>query len=39
MRCGQAEGGTPLADVCRQLGVSEASFYLWKRKFGKHWHD
>jgi putative transposase len=24
----QAEGGTPVVDVCRQLGVSEASFYL-----------
>lgn len=23
----QAESGTPVADVCRQLGVSEASFY------------
>ena len=31
----QAEGGTPVADVCRQLGVSEASFYLWKKKYGK----
>jgi putative transposase len=31
----QAEAGTPVADVCRQLGVSEASFYLWKKKFGK----
>jgi putative transposase len=31
----QAEGGTPVAEVCRQLGVSEASFYLWKRKYGK----
>ena len=29
----QAEGGTPVADVCRQLGVSEASFYLWKKKY------
>jgi putative transposase len=28
----QAEGGTPVADVCRQLGVSEASFYLWKKE-------
>ena len=28
----QAEGGMPVADVCRQLGVSEASFYLWKKK-------
>jgi putative transposase len=31
----QAEGGTPVADVCRQLGVSEASFYLWKKKSAK----
>ena len=31
----QAEGGTPVAEVCRQLGVSEASFYLWKKKYGK----
>ena len=27
----QAEGGTAVAEVCRQLGVSEASFYLWKK--------
>jgi len=31
----QAEGGTPVADVCRQMGVSEASFYVWKTKYGK----
>ena len=31
----QAEGGTPVADVCRQMGVSEASFYVWKKKYGK----
>ena len=24
-----------MADVCRQLGVSEASFYLWKKKYAK----
>ena len=30
-----AEGGTRVADVCRQLGVSEARFYLRKKKFGK----
>ena len=29
----QAEGGTAVADVCRQLGVSEATFYVWKKKF------
>ena len=31
----QAESGTAVADVCRQLGVSEASFYLWKKKYAK----
>ncbi len=31
----QAEGGTPVADVCRQMGVSEASFYVWKKKYGR----
>jgi putative transposase len=31
----QAESGTPVADVCRQLGVSEATFYLWKKRYGK----
>ena len=31
----QAESGIPVADVCRQLGVSEASFYAWKKKYGK----
>lgn len=25
----QAESGTAVADVCRQLGVSEATFYVW----------
>jgi putative transposase len=29
----QVEGGTPPADVCRQLGVSEATFYIWKKKY------
>ena len=31
----QAEAGTPVADVCRQLGVSEATFYVWKKKYGQ----
>lgn len=30
----QAEGGTPVAELCRRLGVSEQSFYRWKRKYG-----
>jgi putative transposase len=29
----QVEGGTPPTDVCRQLGVSEATFYIWKKKY------
>jgi len=31
----QAEGGTLVADVCRQIGVSEASSYLWNKKYAK----
>ena len=30
----QAEAGTPVSDVCRQLGIAEATFYVWKRKYG-----
>ena len=29
----QTEQGTPVPDVCRQLGVSEATFYVWKKKY------
>jgi putative transposase len=29
----QAEAGTPAVDVCRKLGVSEQTFYRWKRQF------
>lgn len=29
----QSEASTPVADVCRQLGVSEATFYVWKKKY------
>jgi putative transposase len=29
----QAEAGTPVAEVCRKLGVSEQTFYRWKRTF------
>jgi len=27
------DGGEKASEVCRQMGVSEASFYLWKKKF------
>jgi putative transposase len=29
----QAASGTPVGDVCRQLGVSEATFHVWKKKY------
>ena len=29
----QAVSGTSVADVFRQLGVSDTTFYLWKKKF------
>ncbi len=29
----QAESGTAVPDVCRQLGISEATFYVWKKKY------
>jgi putative transposase len=30
----QADAGTPVSDVCRSLGISEATFYNWKKKYG-----
>lgn len=30
----QAETGTRVAEVCRKLGISEATFYNWKKKYG-----
>jgi putative transposase len=29
----QAESGTPVVEVCRRIGVTEQTFYRWKRKF------
>jgi len=29
----QHEAGTPVAELTRKLGVSEQTFYRWKRKF------
>ena len=29
----QAETGVPVAEVCRKMGISEATFFNWKRKF------
>jgi putative transposase len=30
----QAEAGIPIEEVCRTLGVSEATFHRWRRRFG-----
>ena len=30
----QAEAGMKAADVCRQYGISETSYYNWKAKYG-----
>jgi putative transposase len=30
----EAEAGVPVAELCRRHGFSEASFYLWRNKFG-----
>ena len=30
----EAEAGVPVKQVCRQHGFSEASYYLWRSKFG-----
>ena len=30
----QAEAGMPVKELCRKHGFSEASYYLWKSKFG-----
>lgn len=28
------EGGIPTKELCRELGISEATFYNWKSKYG-----
>jgi len=30
----QSETGTKVAEVCRKMGISEATFYNWKKKYG-----
>ena len=30
----QAESGTTVGEVCRKMGISEATFYNWKKKYG-----
>lgn len=30
----QAENGVPVSELCREHGMSTASFYKWRAKFG-----
>ena len=30
----QAETGTPVGEVCRKMGISEQTFYRWKKRYG-----
>lgn len=30
----QAEAGTPVPQLCREQGISSATFYKWRSKFG-----
>jgi putative transposase len=29
----QGEEGTPVAEICRKAGISEATYYNWKKKY------
>lgn len=30
----QVAGGVPVVEVCRQVGISEQTFYRWKKVYG-----
>ena len=30
----EADSGVPIKDLCRKHGFSDASYYLWRSKFG-----
>ena len=30
----EAEAGVPVKDLCRRIGISDATFYHWKAKYG-----
>lgn len=30
----QAEAGTPVTELCREHGMSDATFYKWRAKYG-----
>ncbi len=30
----QADSGVPVPEILRKMGISEATFYRWKKKYG-----
>lgn len=32
----QAEAGRPVAELCRQIGITDTTFYKWRSKFAGH---
>jgi putative transposase len=30
----QAEAGEKVGEICRQMGISQATFYAWKKQYG-----
>jgi putative transposase len=30
----EAEGGVPVSELCRKYGMSDATYYNWKKKYG-----
>ncbi len=30
----QADTGTKVPEICRQMGISQATFYAWRKKYG-----
>lgn len=30
----QADTGTKIPEICRQMGISQATFYAWRKKYG-----
>lgn len=30
----QGDEGTPVAEICRKAGISHATYFNWKKKFG-----
>ena len=30
----QADTGTKVPEICRDMGISQATFYAWRKKYG-----